>query len=712
MTGKARDPQILQAVCVCIFLALAVLAVFGQTAHFEFMGYDDPAYVSANPVVEHGLSVQAVGWAFAHTQLGNWIPLTILSHILDCQLFGLNAGGHHIVNVLFHAATAVLLFLVLRQMTRRLWRSAFVAAVFAVHPLRAESVAWVSERKDVLSAFFFVLAIGAYVRFVEKWKAESRKQNFLYALTLLFFALGLLAKSMVATLPFVLLLLDYWPLGRIQEKQKAESRKQRSEIGDQRSEGGSQKAPGLPFGALVKEKLPLFFLSAASCGVAALVPGLIVTAANRVPLLERLGNAAVSYVVYLRQTVCPLGLAIPYPLPPNGQPPWKVSLALLLLAAMTAGAVVWRKKRPWLLAGWLWYLGMLVPVIGIVQISGDAAHADRYTYLPGIGLAMAATWAVADWSAGWKHRRTALGGLMMAVTGALAVCACVQTSYWKDSESLWTRALACDSSNSTALNNMGNVLVNQNKPDKAIALFRKALDIAPGFAEAHNNLGLALFAMGNAKDAIAEFRGALEIDPDYGEARNNLGSGLCAMGNLDEAIVQFHKALRLIPNSAPACYNLASALARKGNLEEAIAQYRKALEINPGYAEARYYLCKALLRTGDMDGAMARFQEQPAMSPDPLARWTHFGNDFLQRQDWEEAILCYRQAIQINPRSADAFANLGMACLKKGETKQALDAWQKALELAAAQKNVALAAALQQQLRLYQTNPPPGNAPR
>jgi tetratricopeptide (TPR) repeat protein len=778
MTGKARDAHVWQAVGICVFLALAILAAFGQTAHFEFMGYDDPASVSANPVVEQGLSVNAVGWAFTHAQLGNWIPLTTLSHMLDCQVFGLHAGGHHLVNVLWHAANAVLLFLVLRQMTGGLWRSAFVAALFAVHPLRAESVAWVSERKDVLSGFFFLLAIGAYVRYAEESKMQNAKCKIYYALALVSFVLGLLAKSMVATLPFVLLVLDYWPLGRMRGIQNSEFRIQNKERGE-------PSPPSLPFWQLVKEKLPLFALSAASCLVAALVPGLVVMAAHRVPLLERLGNAVVSYVVYLGQTVCPVGLAIPYPILPSGQPPWKVCLALVLLAAITAGVVAWRKKRPWLLAGWLWYLGMLFPVIGIIQISQDAAHADRYTYLPGIGLALAGTWAVADWSAGWKHRRLALGGLMIAVTGALTVCARIQTSYWKDSESLWTRAQACTSGNAEALDNLGHVFAQQGKLDKAIVQFRKALEIAPDFADAHNNLGLALVATGNGDEAIAQFRKALENDPDFAEARNDLGSALSAKGNLDEAIVQFRKALEIMPDSAAACYNLASALARKGNLEEAIAQYRAALKLNPGFVEARYYLCKALLRTGDMDGAMARFEEKPGMSPDPVVRWNNFGKDFEQREDWEEAIMCYRQAIKINARSADAFANLGMACLKKGATKQAIDAWQealainpgqinvqnnlawvlatapdkslrngaqavalatqasqrsgganpvmlhtlavayaeeggyglaaatarRALELALAQKNDALAAALQQEIRLYEANPPPRNAP-
>jgi tetratricopeptide (TPR) repeat protein len=676
-TPQAGDPQALQVVCVCAFLALAVLAVFGQTAHFGFVNYDDPANVSANPVVAQGLSMKAVGWAFTHIQVSNWIPLTTLSHILDCQLFGLRAGGHHLVNVLFHAATAMLLFLVLRHISGSLWRSAFVAALFAVHPLRAESVAWVSERKDVLSAFFFMLAIGAYVGYVEKREAESRKQKFFYALTLLFFALGLLAKSMVATLPFVLLLLDWWPLARL------------------KAQGREQRTAGLPFWGLVKEKIPLFALSAGSCVAAALVPGLVVPDAQRLPLFERLGNAVVSYAVYLGQMVFPVGLAIPYPNPPNGQPLWKVCLAFVLVAAITAGVMMWRKKRPCLLAGWLWYLGMLVPVIGIIQISPDASHADRYTYLPGIGLAMAATWAVADWSAGWKHRRLVLGGLMVAAIGALAICAYIQTSCWKDSESLWTRALACTSRNHVALNNLGDALVEQGKLEEAIVDFQKALAIQPGYADAHYNLAKACYNLGNAhfkqgklEEAIAQYRKSLEIQPGNAEALNNLGNALAMQGNDEAAIAQYQKALAIQPAFSDAHYDLGQVLLKQGKLEEAATQYRKAIEIKPDNAEARYSLGRAFLLQGDFDGAMACLDKTAALSPDPLARWRSLGNVFLEKEDWQAAIACYRQAVKINPRSADACADLGMAFYKNGSIKEAIDSWQQALAILPGQLNV------------------------
>jgi len=460
-------------VCLCVLLALAVFAVFGQTARFGFVNYDDDKYVYANPAVENGLSAQGFGWAFTHSQVASWVPLTTLSHMLDCQLFGLNAGAHHIVNVLLHAASAVLLFLLLRQMTGALWRCAFVAAVFAVHPLRAESVAWISERKDVLSGLFFMLTIGSYVRYVRN---TSRLK---YAAMILLFALGLLAKSMLATLPFVLLLLDYWPLKRISQFSIA----------------------GLK--PLLFEKIPLFALSIGACVVAVLVPDQyqVIENVHQHPFLERMGNALVSYVIYLRQMVFPTGLAILYPKDTNVLPAWEVCLALVVLAAISIVVLACRKKRPYLLVGWLWYLGMLFPVIGIIQISEDAAHADRYTYLPEIGLAVAVVWAVADWSAGWKHRRLILGGLMIGVVGVLAVCGCIQTSYWRNNETLWTRAIACTPANILALNNLGVSLRLKGEPDEAVAQYRKALEIDPTYTKARNNLGAALADEGQVDEA-------------------------------------------------------------------------------------------------------------------------------------------------------------------------------------------------------------------
>jgi tetratricopeptide (TPR) repeat protein len=634
---------------LCVLLAGITWAVFGQTVHFDFVNYNDDIYVYDNPMVLKGLSLPGVGWAFTHPQVANWIPLTTLSHMLAGQLFGPHPGGHHLVNVLLHTAAALLLFLGLWQMTGRLWRSALVAAVFAVHPLRAESVAWVSERKDVLSAFLFMLTLGAYVRQVRRPFRGGPIVVFLL------FALDLLAKSMVATLPLVLLLLDYWPLGRCQNRRD--------------------------FFRRVVEKLPLLALSAGACVAAALVPGLVIPDAQRLPLLERLGNALVSCATYLRQMVWPAGLFIPYPYPhgPTDQPAGEVGLALVLVATISVWAVAGWKRRPWALVGWLWFLIMLAPVIEIIQINKDAARADRYTYLPGIGLTLAAIWAVAEGSAGWKHRRAVLSGLMVAVVAALTVVGRHQTAYWQNSETLWTHTLACTPDNLIARINLGTALAQEGKLEAAIGQYHKALEIKPDDVDARNNLGVTLFAKGEVAEAINQYRAVLETDPTNVVAHDNLGNALVKQGRLEEGIAQYQEVLDLNPSDANAHFNLGVALVTKGDLAGAITQYRLALESAPEQAETLNNLGLALLRTGDADGAMACFTQTTVMSPDPPARWYNLGNHLLQQGQLDEAMACYREALQIRPGYAGACAQLGTVYFQKGDMKPAIDFWQQAL---------------------------------
>ncbi len=673
-----------EAGAVCVFLVLVVLAVFGQTTHFEFVNYDDDKNVYANPVVEKGLSVPAVGWAFTHAQVANWIPLTTLSHMLDCQFFGPNAGGPHLVNVLLHAATAVLLFLVLRQMTGNLWRSAFVAAVFAVHPLRAESVAWVSERKDVLSGLFFMLTLGAYVRNVRK---PSRTGQIA---VLLFFTLGLLSKSMVATLPFVLLLLDYWPLKRISDF--------RFQISDLKH--------------LLIEKIPLFALATGSCAVTALMPGLVIADAHRLPLFERIGNALVAYVVYLWQMIFPAGLAIPYPSTPNGEPAWKVCLAFVVLAAISAGVFFCRKKQPCLLMGWLWYLGMLLPVMGIIQILHNVAHADHYTYLPEIGLAIAGTWVVADWSAGWRQRRMVLGGLMATVIVTLMVCAHIQTSYWENDETLWTRALDCTSGNSVAHNNLGLAFAKEGDVAGAIAQFSKALEIQPDDGEIHYNLGVTLFVKGDLEEAIAQYKTALAIAPDNAVFHNNLGTALYAKGAVDEAIAQFQESSKLQPGYADAHYNLGNALLRLGKLDEAIAQYRRTLEINPGHEEAHYNLGVALFLKGNLAEAIAQYQKVLEINPGQVnaqnnLAWLLSTAPDASLRNGSKAIALAENANRLSGGGNPIILQtLAAAYAENGSYGPAAVTARQALELAVTQKNDALAATLQKEIELYEANTP------
>jgi tetratricopeptide (TPR) repeat protein len=646
---RIRPPGGWQDTVVCAVLILAVWVVFGQSVRFAFVNYDDNLNVYENAVVVQGLTRDSIPWAFSHPQTSNWIPLTTLAHMLDCQIFGLNAGGHHLINILWHAAAAALLFLVLRQMTGAFWRSTFVASLFALHPLRAESVAWISERKDVMSGFFFILTLWAYVRYA-RHRFRGR-----YVAVMVIFALGLLSKSMLVTLPGVLLLLDYWPLERLWER------------------------PQLP--RLIVEKIPLLALALGSCLVSVMLPGLLVTGSARLPLTTRLANAAISCVIYLRQMIFPAGLTIPYPIPPQGWPAWEVSSAVVLLAAISAGAWVCRKKYPYLLVGWIWYLVMLVPVAGIVPISLWAGHADRYTYLPEIGLAIAGTWAAADLTARWQHRRVIVGALMAATLCALMCCAARQTTYWRDSETLWTRSISEDPSNAVAYCNLGSALSHRGQTKESIRQYQIALRINPRYSIAHCNLGNAFARLGKMDEAIAEYRKALEVNPDYAEARGNLGNALVQTGKMEEAFTQFQKALAIWPDYAEAHFSLGAAFAKEGRDKEAIAEYRKALEIWPAYPEAHFNLGFTLAKNGQFRDAIEEYRKALEISPRyPEARF-NLGRALARQGANEEAALEYRQVLEINPADAEAHSNLGLALVKLGQVPEAIAEYRKALEI-------------------------------
>jgi Tfp pilus assembly protein PilF len=631
---------------VCLVLAAITFAVFGQTLHHEFINYDDDKYVYYNPVVAKGLTLQGVVWALSYGEIGHWHPLTWISHMLDCQFYGLNPGGPHLSNVALHAAAAVVLFLALRELTGSLWRSAFVAAFFAIHPLRVESVAWVAERKDVLSGVFFMLALWAYGRYARQLS------HWRYALVAAAQGLGLLCKNTLVTLPFVLLLLDWWPLERL--------------------------TPG-SFWGLVKEKIPLILLSAGSCVATFLVPEKVF-GPGQTPLLERVANVVVSYGIYLRQMVYPAGLAIPYINPPSGLPFWEIALSLAVLAAISISVLACRKGRPYLLVGWLWYLGMLVPAIGLIEIS-YYSHADRYTYLPGIGLVLAGTWTVGDWSAGWKHRRTVLGSVMAAVIGALMICAWTQTGYWKNSETLWAHTLACTTGNYLAHSNLGNALVQTGKVDEAIAHYQSAVQINPRYVDARFNLGNAYLQKGNADKAITQYQKALEIQPDYAVAHLNLGNGFSQQGRLDQAISQYQAALEIQPAYAEAHFNLGICFGQLGRMNEAISEYQKALETKPDHAEARYNLGLAFARQGRMDEAISEYQRALKIKPDYAEAHLNLGICLGQRGKTDEAISQYQKALEIKPDCAEAHNDLGICLCQQQRMTEAVAQFQRALEI-------------------------------
>ncbi len=536
-------------VCVCICLALLTWGVFGQTFRYDFVNYDDPSYVYQNSRIRSGLSIANVGWAFTHVHAENWHPLTTITHMLDCQLYGLNAGWHHLTNVLLHTLAVLLLFVALQCMTGALWRSAFVAAVFAIHPLHVESVAWIAERKDVLSAVFFALTLLAYFHYT---RAPSTGR---YLTVALVFALGLLSKPMLVTLPFVLLLLDYWPLGR---------------ISDQRS------GVPLPLLQATVEKIPLIVLSVVSSIVTFVAQREAIGWTEQLPVMSRLGNAVVAYLVYIRQMLWPAKLAVFYPHPENRLPIWEIIFAIIILFGITAAAYILRKRAPYVITGWLWYVGMLVPVIGFVQV-GWQGHADRYTYLPQIGLYVAITWAVADATISWRSQRMTLAVAAALLLSVLSWSAWLQTSYWRDSETLFTHALAVTRNNDVALNNLGIIFLDKGELDKAIANLQAAIDLRPDNGPAHNNLAKALLRKGRLAEAMVHYQKFLEIEPENVEARNILGTALIQQGRVKEAIDQWEAVLAIQPENGNAASNLAWVFATSP--DDSIRESSRTIEL-------------------------------------------------------------------------------------------------------------------------------------
>jgi tetratricopeptide (TPR) repeat protein len=645
---RALDVQRWRVPGLCLVLAAITFAVFGQTLHYEFINYDDDDYVYENPVVSGGITIKGIVWAFTRAHFANWHPLTWLSHELDCQLYGLNPGGHHLTSVLLHIATVIALFLVLRQMTGALWRSAFVAAVFAIHPLRVESVAWVAERKDVLSGLFFMLTLGAYVRYARHPWSLAR-----YGLVVLLFAMGLMCKPMLVTLPVVLMLLDYWPLRRVEPRKLSR---------------------------LAMEKLPLLALSGIFCVVTFLAQHEAIQSTDSISLSLRFANALVTCMVYLGQMVYPAGLAVLYPYPHNGLLEWEVMLAVILLAGVSAVALWKRRTQPWMLTGWLWYLVMLLPVAGIVQV-GFQAHADRYTYLPQIGICLALTWWAAELGLKWMAPRAAIGVVMTVVIGALMVCARIQTAYWKNNETLWTHAIDCTKNNASAHLSLGTDLLAKGKVDEAIAEYQKSLQIRPTFAYAHLDLGNAFFKKGKMDEAAIQFQQALQINPAFTEARNNLGNVLFHMGRRDEAIAQFQQALQITPDDAATHNNFGDALRQEGKLDEAISHFEQALQARPDFAEAHYNFGIALRQKGKLDEAIAQYRRALEIKVDYEEACNNLGNALLQKGSVDEAVTQYQKALQINPNYADAHNNLGHVLLQKGKLDEAITELQHALQI-------------------------------
>jgi tetratricopeptide (TPR) repeat protein len=629
---------------ICLTLLLVTCAVYASVSGFDLVNFDDPEMVSANAHVHQGITPAGIVWAFSSVEAANWFPVTRLSHMLDWQLFGARSGWDHLVNVLLHALAAIVLFLFLDRATRARWPSALVALLFALHPLHVESVAWVSERKDVLSALFWFLALLAYVRYAESPSVRR------YLAVTAWFVLGLMSKPMIVTLPLILLLLDFWPLRR---------------------------PPGM---ALLREKIPLFALSALASVVTYMVQrhSGAVGALAALPVGLRAANALVSCLTYILKMFWPSGLAVYYPYP-AGIPPWQAGLAIAALGAVSIVALRLRRRAPYLATGWLWYLVTLAPVIGIIQVGGQA-RADRYTYVPTIGLTIALVWGGADLLRRWPRAQIVLA--------AAAVLACVpvtwaQVAYWRNSETLFRRALAETSGNDVAEHNLGNYLMDiPGRAPEAITHLQASLRIQPESAKAHTDLANALARMpGQLPEALAEYRQALRLAPDSPISHTSLGNTLATMGRLPEAVAEYQTALRLAPDSAIPHNDLGNTFVKMSRVPEAVAEYETALRLDPNSAETHNNLGMVLANLpGRLPEALAQFEAVLRLRPESAEAHMNMGKALaMDSALLSDAIKEYEAALRLNPDSAEVHTNLGMTLARMGRQDEAMAEYQAAL---------------------------------
>ena len=640
---------------IAVVLALVTIALYWPAMNCDFINLDDPVYVTANSHVQGGLTWEGVKWAFGSMQQGTlWAPLLWLSHMLACQLFGLNPWGHHLVNVLLHAANTALVFLVFQRTTGATWRSLMLAALFGWHPLRVESVAWVTERKDVLSTLFWMLTLLAYAKYVEAGQIQDSKSKAWYGAALMVFVCGLMSKAMLVTMPFVLLLLDYWPLERFK--------------------------PGSLW-RLVREKIPFFALAAAASVMTFVVQkqaGAVMTA-EYLPLGARVGNALISYCQYLKKMFWPVDLAVYYQ-HPGHWPLEQVVAAGVFLCGVSLILFFKRNQHPFLLVGWLWFVGTLVPVIGLVQVGGQAM-ADRYTYIPSLGILIIAIWGAYELTRGWRYQAP---GLLVGGSVAIVLCLALtrqQLGYWRDSETLFQHTLEVTQNNYFARKALGDAFDDKGQTGEAILQYQEAIRLNQGFGPAHINLGNALLKQGRIREAVGQFQEAIRLKPDDALAHNNLGNALDKNGQAGEAVGQFQEAIRLKPDYAEAHFNLGLVLGREGQNDGAISQYQEAIRLDPGNAEARINLGIALFKEGQTDEAISQYREAIRLKPEDADAHYNLGNALINHGQIGEAISQYQETIRLKPDDADAHINLGVALFSQGRTDGAVKQFQAAIRL-------------------------------
>ena len=618
-----------------LLLVAATILAFAPIVHTRFVDYDDDIYVSANAHIQQPIHASSLRWALTSFYASNWHPVTWLSHMIDWAAYGRKPLGHHLTSLLVHLASVLVLFFALERMTGAPGRSAFAAALFAVHPLHVESVVWLAERKDVLCALFWFLTIAAYARWLEMPRLSLRLAVALFA------TLALMSKPMAVTLPLTLLLLDFWPLGRRRPRAAR---------------------------AAVLEKAPLFVISAAAAWLTVMAQhaGQSISTIAACPLGQRFGNAVVAYITYLVKTAWPVQLAAFYPHPGGSLPAWKIIGAAGVLVLFSVVALRLRRARPYLLFSWLWYLVTLVPVIGLVQV-GEQGMADRYTYVPLVGIFVALSWGAGDIVLSLAARGDRRGRTRIALAAAIGVVLILigvtrfQVRFWKDGETLFTRALAVTERNDVAHAHLGMLRGRQGRLEEADAHFREALRIRPSSALAHLDLGTNLIRQEKTDEALVEFRVALRLDPSDPRIHTNLGGILERQGNLDEARSHFEEAIRLDPGFTAARIGLGTVLSNSGRLDEAVSQFSEALRADPANAEAHDRAATALAQLGRKDEAYAHFAE--AIRIDPLRADTqcNWGTALATQSRYREAAAHFAEAIRLSPTLARAHFSLAAA---------------------------------------------------
>jgi tetratricopeptide (TPR) repeat protein len=635
---------------ICLLLVLLTLALYQPVANHDFVNFDDDQYITGNFHVNAGLTWSDIVWAFRSGYAHNWHPLTWISHMLDCQIYGLNPAGHHLTSLLFHIVNTVLLFLFLSRYTETTWASGWVAALFACHPAHVESVAWIAERKDVLSTFFWLLTLFTYARFAEESKVQASKpksqvsqlearepqskiqtpkSKIFYAAALSMFACGLMSKPMVVTLPFVLLLLDFWPLQRF----------------------GTESIQ-----RLFVEKIPFFALSLVSCVITFRVQQGAVAPLEALPLSFRIINAAVSYLLYVSKSFWPADLAVLYPI----RRPWPPGMAIIAtLFVLTVSVLVVRLARrcPFLFVGWFWYLGTLIPVIGLVQV-GLQSMADRYLYIPGIGLSVIVVWGFNALSSTWPERKWIAAGMGIAVLAGCVAGTRMQLQYWQNSIALFSHAKAVAPGNDMTDNHLGEALDAAGQFDQAIPILKESVRINPHNARGLSELGTALARQGKLPEAIECFRRAVELRPNDAVLHYDLGAELLENGHLDEAASELLTALQLNPNIAAAHRSLASVLLKKGETSAALEHFATAIQLNPGWADAHFDFGLALLNHNQPAEATAQFSEAVALAPNATRSHYRLAEALSRQHRSREAINEYWQALQLDPDFPEALNEL------------------------------------------------------